>query len=760
MSKITPSPEIEDQLKAVFNIPDPDPRFIENLRGQLRARASTLEASFLARDNRPVYLSLGQRLSATFYRPAIAIPVVVLLIILMTILALGPQKVLAAIQGLLYGYSPDIGFVEDVHSILRETITAERGLASPAQHATVTDLTPQPDQTSLAMATRMPALDRVSSPVKVTVVNAVAEANRTVVIYNASGLPLDALSTSAENLKGESHGHRLRLKDGSLLQMQTADVVAMSDAYSMALEVRLEFPPLPPGVTELTLEIEQLPNIPAGKAPEDWRIPIQLTPTEQLANAGDVQRVNLSSQILHDFHLNLSKVSQSGHGTAFQLNWAWKDPSRVPLHWSPLKLTDEQGRYYIIERGPEGSKYEYSQRPEMQMSYQTMPISGGGPLTLSIDWMVLSVGSNDSLRFDPGPSVFVGQSWRLDQTIQAGDDTLRFTAARMKPGPNGYLLEFDVVAPAEITGVMLESSAGLSSETGFNSRGVLQTRLELASLPSQPLEIQVREVQFLLAGPWQVTWQPARVDFSGQPSTPAPSPSRWSPPFVLISHPILDEVKAQLERCYAPFEQGPGWLYFLQETTQPEINEALLDGTRPFPPPHRLIETWMYLDIEGLVTTLIVREKSTEDEVTWEYFQKGIFSFDFTRGEGRIKDELILRPLPFKSDLLNLLNYHVTQNHLIERQDEALEGGSSWVYTVRELYQPPEMRWGEAAPIKEANYRFWIDHESGCDFRTQTVYLFEDGRSKIAGTTQVNKLEWVESPPVEALELIEKVVMP
>src|SRR5512146_2675956 len=99
MSGLTPSPDFEDQLRAACALPAPDPQFVSQLRSSLAAHAA--------------YLSQQQAQSprlAFFRRPAWAAAIIILLALAGATFAVGPQRVWAAVQGLL-GYIPGVGIV-------------------------------------------------------------------------------------------------------------------------------------------------------------------------------------------------------------------------------------------------------------------------------------------------------------------------------------------------------------------------------------------------------------------------------------------------------------------------------------------------------------------------------------------------------------------------------------------------------------------------------------------------------------------------
>jgi hypothetical protein len=176
--------------------------------------------------------------------------VAVLALIVATLLAVGPERALAALRGLL-GYIPGIGLVDDSVGL--------RVLAEP--------------------------VSETREGVTVTIEQVVADSHRTVVVYTADGLSVAAANSAGE---GGPFGSTLslRLRDGTTLEVvHEPGYGGTPEPLINAIQPeggwpnyasRLVYPSVDAQVDELTLIIPILETMPAGAAPENWELTFRL----------------------------------------------------------------------------------------------------------------------------------------------------------------------------------------------------------------------------------------------------------------------------------------------------------------------------------------------------------------------------------------------------------------------------------------------------------------------------------------------------
>lgn len=206
---------------------DPAPEFVERLERQLNAQAQ----------RRPAPRFWMRWLAAPAGLRWATVAAALLLVAALIIGAVGPQRVWAQVQRLL-GYVPGVGLVQDTAGL--------RVLAEPVQ------------------VTRQ--------GITVTVKQATADAERTILVWEVTGL-----SVKAANSQGEGGGGgpvTLRLSDGQELALRNA----VGNGWGTGLRMRSVYPPLPAQVNDITLVITRLPGYPANAGPENWELPLRFVP--------------------------------------------------------------------------------------------------------------------------------------------------------------------------------------------------------------------------------------------------------------------------------------------------------------------------------------------------------------------------------------------------------------------------------------------------------------------------------------------------
>ncbi|MDH5506563.1 MAG: NBR1-Ig-like domain-containing protein [Anaerolineae bacterium] len=243
MNSLSTFPAFEDKMRAATkdHIPQPDKEFVERLRRQLAQR-------------RPAPLSWAQRLGLTLQRPRLSIALIIFTLLILATLIIGPQNVVSALQN-LFGYVPGIGFVE-ADLVLVEPVSLER------------------------------------EGITLTIENLVATKEETTLIYRATNLPLGDLAAYRQAhqddpdldgpLSSQSSEHTLRAQDGTVYPGRiikgSMEKDGRPDKRGTDWVGVIVFPPLPAGTRQITFQLDVLPNLYPGMAPENWEITIQLEP--------------------------------------------------------------------------------------------------------------------------------------------------------------------------------------------------------------------------------------------------------------------------------------------------------------------------------------------------------------------------------------------------------------------------------------------------------------------------------------------------
>ena len=447
-------------------------------------------------------------------RPALAIAIVILALLLLTGVAYA--------IGRLTGYIPGVGFVEK---------NSLRVLAEP--------------------------VSQTRDGITVSIEQVFVDSERTIIIYKAEGLTIQAA-----NSKGEGGGNPfgsvqlLRLPDGSTLQESTSytgtpepllDNIKTEGGWPSYV-ARLVYPPIPSDVNELTLLIPVLQNMPVGAAPENWEIIFHLKPapadityapviefTPALENAttsapvaGDTSVPALSNvSTVNGFTFQLDNVIELEDGYVFTGNLSWND-SVFPTNKGMIAeavipvLTDANGQVIPIEEVPLNGAV--MNEHNMPWSYRTNRKAFTGPLTFSISSIKTSISASPvDFEIDFGSNPQIGQRWEVNRDFVVEGKTVRLLAVSLGPVPDtcqgvGVGFEFtpnplgiydyvEDTIPQEPMVCLNEHGGGGGGEP-VNSN-IFYAGVSYKDMPSglHHYSIDV-SVPYEINGPWQVTWTP------------------------------------------------------------------------------------------------------------------------------------------------------------------------------------------------------------------------------------------------------------
>jgi len=753
MNPVLP-PELNQALNSYYAAQNPDPAFSAHLGQQLRQRQTDL----LLLKKKPETKRLDTR--RTFMhtlrtRPLLAVAAAILALLVLT------GIVYAVAQ--LAGFIPGIGFVKDVRSVLQTPVAIERQVTPTAANESIVAAAPT-DSTSAVTSQKR-------GVITVTIEQAVSETDRLVIAYKISRLPANyfgpeyaqELSTGSQE---EPVPDQVRLPDNTVLQyVSGGGCGGAGDLVTSWITCRSIFAPLPKGVNEFTLEIQRLQYAQPGELPENWRIPIHLTQVTDSGVSGGLQEPDLNSQTIGGITLQLLKVSQGPAQTAFQLGMKWEGQNRIVHHTAPITLQDEQGRYYILSGGPDNGNYanntpNYSTLP----SLVTTPVVTGGPLTFSLNWIVMSAGGQAKFTFDPGKNAKLGQEWPMDENITVDGFELHFIKARLKESTLGPVtLEFDLEAPQNITEVQLfTNSKSFASESGYDhERGVLVSGVTLPSLPVQPVELTISDVLYKVTGPWQITWQPQQTDFSAVPTaTPAPFRTADPAPTPMPDQPLLADLQVLLKQADAKDPSGPGWVHQAEEITQAPLTGILDNGDDQEQPLQMRVDTWYRLDENGYIQTSVYIRKTLDGKFISADVNNGVYYFSLPEGRGSVDGEVYLEKPSYNSDLLTTLNGYISEGGTIRRESSVLNGVPCQLYEANLPYDPPQEFAGQAAPVQATVYTACVDPVNEEVLQIQSWMKYANGKLSGKDMTKFSPPEKVGVLPDEVQQLLDKVIMP
>ena len=298
----------------------------------------------LARIKKTIFNNLPPAQPAPIWHRRSVRRVIVALLILVVIgaLAVGPQKVLAALENLL-AFIPGVGLVEPSQSAMV--------LAEPLQYE--------------------------QDGVIYTIEILYADENETILSYRVENLParanqeyiqkIMAENPNLVNPQGSSRDGRrivhLILPSGQHIQAQHTNVSSMGFDNSVWAE-QLRYPALPEGVDQLRILFLQIPGMAKGIAPENVQLEINLRPAEE----GDIFPVFTPEIVvigepgvegetpkspLDLIELNINAVSMVEGDLFLQVSSivdGYPD-YRVDLMTGSVYLEDAQGNRLLLEYG-------------------------------------------------------------------------------------------------------------------------------------------------------------------------------------------------------------------------------------------------------------------------------------------------------------------------------------------------------------------------------------------------------------------------
>ncbi len=542
------------------------------------------------------------------------------------------------------------------------------------------------------------------------------------------------------------------LPNGEKIPMQMSSSTTVD---SNGVNLTYIFPPLPTATSDLILFIENL----GGK---NFRVPIKL----RLAKPGEIlpsepkQSEQLRSKTYDGVTLVLDHISPASDKTVFQVSLHFDKPGMsLNSDWNVI-LTDQNGAIYpAVDITPvmmDGNT----------KIFQTLPFSGNEQLTVSLNVFPnakelpvsidFSIYDAKGFLFDPGTEPVVGQTWTLDEVIQAGGFFLRAVSAYLA-SPTELRFEFE--SAENLTGVMLYTPDPLlrSADGGIpQANGKISAGLIFEEIPSQPFEVKVMRIYYTAHGSWEIKWKPPAAP-QGNINQPAPSsaPTKeaYTTPTLASTNPILLEVQRLAQQFDAPFQEGPAWIHVMTEKkSNPQSGQT-------FPPPYLISEQWLETDSNGYVIRSVWIDKDEHGNTIQLSATVGDYSVNFTSGDAGFNDGKPYRFSAdrFSGDLERAEQFDVS----VTREETTCDNGQPCiVITSVESFSQPTLLAGETQAFIGSGIKGWINLTTGQQIQLQKFLRLEDGTNRVEYTERYLLVEKVSLPPQEILDILAKVIVP
>jgi len=403
----------------------------------------------------------------------VALPVLIMLVLLtISLILIGPERALAALRGLL-GYIPGIGLVDEAGGL--------RVLAAPV------------------------TLER--DGITVTVEQALLDSERTVVIYQADGIPAEMYPRSEPPscfLLPE-----LRLPGGTILKF----IEGGGGGWGSGYESRLIYPPVPLVLNEAVFFIPCLNGTSPGAAPENWELVLSFVPAPPDVTVVPVFEVSASPEatVASDegeaMGLYLERVIELED--SYILAGTFHQGEELPgsmvmgISFWP-EITDADGRslpYKIPSDLDLGSE-------EMGVFPWAYQIQKGfaAPIAVTLEAVDVEFPAGTTFQLDTGADSEVGREWVLNQEFIIAGYTVRLVSAvRME---NGYEFRFESDPSVSSVSVRDPEYEPISG-SGGGYLGEFTVGFEYSPpVPTGLLTYQITGLIALHPGPWTLTWEP------------------------------------------------------------------------------------------------------------------------------------------------------------------------------------------------------------------------------------------------------------
>lgn len=546
---------------------------------------------------------------------------------------------------------------------------------------------------------------------------------------------------------------RILLTDGSEMPLLYG---SREDSNAGDVLITLEFDPLPPGTEQLTLQYEFVDKNGVALWRADLNLLLRPLRANEIIPAISSPESPLASQTYGGLTLVLENIAPASDKTILQVALRFEQPgTMLNSDWN-VTLTGEDGAIYPLQQVMSDSNNQVK-------TYQTVPFKGGETLTLALTVfpdphnLPLSVDyspNSPAFTFDPGQNPQTGQTWQMDETLQAGEFSLRVTRAALT-APN--TLTFTLHAGPSVTGVMFYSDKASGASGGVPTLdGMFTSEMTFDRVPAEPFDIHLMRVYYTVQGDWKITWQapiaPQGVTIGGT-ATPVPTPALYASATPAFSDPQWLELTRLAQAFDAPFQQGPGWIHYITET---ETNPG---AGKTYPPPYLTSEQWLEIDAEGYVTRTIWTDRDAIGNILQQAVTIGDYFVNFTTGDsGYLGGE---RYRFSAGSIVQDLNVAAQYNTAVAIEEVLCDGGAPcYLVTFLDTFDSPAQNPGEAQPFAGSGRQVWLDKQTGQMIRTRSFWRLQDGTERIDHTNTILLVEKVANPPKDILDILEKVIVP
>ena len=378
------------------------------------------------------------------------------------------------------------------------------------------------DQTSPILVVGYPMVIEREG-VTLTIEQVVATSEKTTVIYRHVEKSLGAIAANPETTEDDPS---IKLPDGSQLNVV---IGRRQPSDGNGILYALEYPPLPAGVTDITLEIPRLAGLMPGQGPEDWQIPIHLKEGDPSQIAYPVIEYEPTPTApspnvpAYGISITLDKVVDLPGEYILMGNTQWTDTSIQQSYIASdiLSITDANGQPVEYDYAQPDS---YLQPDELRQTwaYKIKTKSFAAPLKLAF-YVLVHETANTTFQFDPGQNPQNGQIWDLNLNVPVNNHAVQIISAKADIYPSNWNLEFSLASDANVVGAQIINPMQLGGGGG----GAPQTHSSFVSsvlgdgaFPNHPITFAITDLDVMIPGDWKISWTPPAT--ASIPTAPPP----------------------------------------------------------------------------------------------------------------------------------------------------------------------------------------------------------------------------------------------
>ena len=392
----------------------------------------------------------------------------------------------------------------------------------------------------------------LNAPIKVkqedltiTVLNVVADATQTLVVYSVNGIPA---RMDSQPICGLSPS--LLLPNGTELQvLRDANIGGMGseNGFPMTYQTQISFTPLPAGIEDIAFVFPCI--LPIGKGPENWQVQIHLSPapTNFATPAVEIGATYVASK--PKFVISPTPTTDIRIFTA-------EPPDTLPTTPTPVsngsglyleKVIELPNSYILVGNFTDtgnlsgalvvttdpyddlphiedsaGDPVAFRVRTDVQpeigsgVCYWALEVAKPvhGPLKITLDQVNIANSYTFEFNVDVGLNPQTGQKWELNLPVQLGN--YKYVKDSMEVIENGYLFKYhsgtDVPEGTSPMFILTGPHPKKHSSELLNGKTIVTYSERFTyspPLPTGQLTVELSSMETVpLHGPWTLTWSP------------------------------------------------------------------------------------------------------------------------------------------------------------------------------------------------------------------------------------------------------------